>query len=211
MLNYIWAFMILGGILFGIMTGNTEAVSEAVITASQEAVELCITMTGIMALWMGIMEIAQKSGLTDKMTEKIRPIISFLFPDIPEKHPARKHIAANMTANFLGLGWAATPAGLKAMESLADLERERNGNGSKEKKIVVASHEMCTFLIINISSLQLIPVNIIAYRSQYGSQNPAAVTGPGIIATCISTLTAIVFCKCMEYYQRRKNACEKNM
>ena len=196
MLNYIWAFMILGGILFGILTGNTEAVSEAVISSAQEAVELCITMTGVMAMWMGIMEIAQKSGLTEKMTHAIRPVVSFLFPGIPEKHPARIHISENMIANFLGLGWAATPAGLKAMKALAQLEQER---GWKNK--ITASHEMCTFLILNISSLQLIPVNMIAYRSQYGSSNPAAVVGPGILATCISTLTAVIFCKCMEKYQ----------
>ena len=199
MLNYIWAFMILGGILFGILTGNTEAVSDAVIASSQEAVDLGISMAGVMAMWMGMMEIAQKSGLTDKMTELIRPVISFLYPSVPEEHPARRHIAANMIANFLGLGWAATPAGIKAMKELAALEKEKRG------KITAASHEMCTFLIINISSLQLIPVNIIAYRSQYGSQNPAAIVGPGIFATCISTLAAVFFCKCMEYSETKKH------
>ena len=199
MLNYIWAFMILGGIGFGIMTGNTAAVSEAVISASQEAVELCITMAGVMAMWMGIMEIAQNSGLTEKMTRAIRPVITFLFPRIPEDHPARMHISANIVANFLGLGWAATPAGLKAMEALAELKKEKNSSADH----TAASHEMCTFLILNISSLQLIPVNIIAYRSQYGSTDPSAVTAPGILATCISTLAAVIFCKCMEKYRGR--------
>lgn len=194
MLNYIWTFMILGGIVFGVLTGKTEAVSEAVIAASQEAVELCITMAGVMAMWMGVMEIAQSSGLTEKMMRVIRPVITFLFPNIPEDHPARMHIAANMIANFLGLGWAATPAGLKAMRALTELEKER-GHWSEH---LTASREMCTFLILNISSLQLIPVAMIAYRSQYGSGNPSAVTGPGILATCISTLAAVIFCKWME-------------
>lgn len=194
MLNYIWAFMMLGGIVFGVLTGNTKEVSEAVITASQEAVELCITMTGVMAMWMGVMEIAQNSGLTERMMLAIRPVITFLFPRIPENHPAGIHISTNIIANFLGLGWAATPAGLKAMKSLKELEKERgNPVGS-----FTASHEMCTFLILNISSLQLIPIHMIAYRSQYGSSDPSAVTGPGIIATCISTLTAVLFCKWIE-------------
>ena len=205
MLNYIWAFMMLGGILFGSLTGKTEAVSEAVITASQEAVELCIAMTGVMAMWMGVMEIAQSSGLTEKMMRLIRPVMTFLFPDIPEEHPARTHIATNMIANFLGLGWAATPAGLKAMKSLTELEKERE----QRNGVWAASHEMCTFLILNISSLQLIPVNIIAYRSQYGSADPSAVVGPGIIATCISTLTAVIFCKCMDRYTRKNTTFQK--
>lgn len=198
MLNYIWAFMILGGIVFGILTGNTAAVSEAVITASQEAVELCITMTGVMAMWMGIMEIAQSSGLTEKMVRAIHPAVTFLFPHVPEDHPARIHISTNIIANFLGLGWAATPAGLKAMKELTQLEKERRSTAGS----FTASREMCTFLILNISSLQLIPVNMIAYRSQYGSENPSAVTGPGIAATCISTLAAVIFCKCMENCRR---------
>ena len=152
------------------------------------------------------------------MERKIRPLVRFLFPDVPEGHPALEWISANFLANFLGLGWAATPAGLKAMEALEELEEERRnretdryGNRSKENRMKqknsrrekrgravprgTASNEMCTFLIINISSLQLIPVNILAYRSQYGSVNPAAVVGPVIAATGVSTAAAVVFCK----------------
>ena len=200
MLNYIWAFMILGGIVFGVLTGKTEAVSEAVISSAQESVELCITMTGVMGMWMGVMEIAQNSGLTEKMTQMIQPFVTFLFPGIPKRHPARMYISTNVIANFLGLGWAATPAGLKAMEEMTKLKKEQEDSEDSS----VASHEMCTFLILNISSLQLIPVNMIAYRSQYGSENPSAVTGPAIIATCISTLMAVIFCKCMEKYKKTR-------
>ena len=104
-----------------------------------------------------------------------------------------EYISANVIANFLGLGWGATPLGLKAMEELAKLEEERKG-----KKPKSASNEMCTFLILNISSLQLIPVNIIAYRSQYGSVYPTAIVGPALAATAASTIAAVIFCKIME-------------
>ena len=122
MLNYIWAFMILIGIVYGAFSGNMEAVSKAALDSAGEAVSLCITMIGVMALWVGLMEIAQKSGLISKLTRGISPFITFLFPNIPRDHPARGYISTNLIANILGLGWACTPAGLKAMEELAKLE-----------------------------------------------------------------------------------------
>lgn len=154
---------------------------------------LCITMAGVMALWMGLMEIAQESGMITKMTKGIRPFLKFMFPRLPEDHPAGEYIATNLIANVLGLGWACTPAGLKAMEQLAELESRRRGTN-----VSVASNEMCTFLILNISSLQLIPVNMIAYRSQYGSASPAAVVGPAVLATLVSTFAAVIFCRGMD-------------
>lgn len=202
MLNYIWAFMILIGVVYGAFTGKMAEVTNAALDSAGDAVSLCITMIGVMALWVGLMEIAQKSGLIAKLTRGIQPFISFLFPRIPKGHPAREYIATNLIANVLGLGWACTPAGLKAMEELAKLEEERGnleylseskGTGGKTGR--VASNEMCTFLILNISSLQLIPVNMIAYRQQYGSVNPAGIIAPAIVATFISTLTAVVYCK----------------
>lgn len=191
MLNYLWAFMVLIGIVYGAVTGNIEAVSNEVLDSAVEAVTLCMKMLGIIAMWTGIMHIGEKSGLVDAAAKRLSPLIRFLFPNIPDKHPAKEYIATNMIANFLGLGWAATPAGLKAMESLRELSEERNGGRLKG----IASNEMCTFLVINISSLQLIPVNMIAYRSQYGSVNPAAIVVPALIATTISTVVGIVFCK----------------
>lgn len=224
MLNYIWAFMILIGVVYGAFTGKMAEVTSAALDSAGDAVSLCITMIGVMALWVGLMEIAQKSGLIAKLTRGIQPFISFLFPRIPKGHPAREYIATNLIANVLGLGWACTPAGLKAMEELAKLEEERGtagyasaresiyadgkkrqnkaGKGGGELPMAangksgrVASNEMCTFLILNISSLQLIPVNMIAYRSQYGSVNPAGIIAPAIVATFISTLTAVIYCK----------------
>lgn len=191
MLNYIWIFMIIIGIIYGSFTGQMAEISNGVIDSSKEAVQLCITMLGVVALWTGMMEIAKESGLVDSLTRKLRPLLRFLFPRIPRDHPAMSYISLNFIANILGLGWAATPAGLKAMEALTDLEKER-GNPQYGG---TASNEMCVFLIMNISSLQLIPVNMIAYRSQYGSVNPAVIIAPAIIATFMSTLAAIVYCK----------------
>lgn len=203
MLNYMWAFMILLGVVYAAFTGNMSAVTEAALDSAGEAISLCITMAGVMALWMGLMEIGQKSGLIEKLTRGLGPFLSFLFPRIPRDHPAREYIATNVIANILGLGWACTPAGLKAMEALAQLEKERGNpayleDGSRTGTKAgerTASNEMCIFLILNISSLQLIPVNMIAYRSQYGSVNPASIIAPSILATLVSTVTAIIYCK----------------
>ena len=197
MLNYIWAFMILLGVFFAACTGHMSEVTNAALDSAGEAISLCLTMAGVMALWMGLMEIAQKAGVIEKMTKGINPFLRFMFPRIPENHPARGYIATNIIANVLGLGWACTPAGLKAMEALAKLEEER-GNHSH-----IASNEMCTFLILNISSLQLIPVNMIAYRSKYGSANPAGIIAPAIVATLFSSLIAILYCKIKD---RKKTA-----
>lgn len=193
MLNKLWGFMILIGLSFGIIKGEVEALSNAAIDSAGEAVSLAITMLGIMALWTGLIEVARHSGLLDTLTHGLSPVLKFLFPRIPENHKVNEYIAANIIANVLGLGWAATPMGLKAMKEFAELERERTGN----ENVTKASDEMCTFLVINISSLQLIPVNVIAYRSQYGSVNPAAVVLPGLAATIVSTVVAIIFCRIM--------------
>ncbi|MEO2261886.1 nucleoside recognition protein [Dorea sp. YH-dor228] len=201
MLNYLWAAMILLGIIFAAFTGRMPDITNAAIDSSKEAISLCITMMGVMSLWVGLMEIAEKAGLIQSASRRIRPLIRFLFPNLPVGHPAEEHITTNLIANVLGLGWAATPAGLRAMEELGRLEEDRRSErqpGPIQKR-GVASNEMCTFLIINISSLQLIPVNVIAYRSQYGSVNPAAIVGAGIIATSISTLAALLYCKIMDH------------
>lgn len=203
MLNYLWGFMIIIGIAYGAVQGRMTEITNAILDSSQEAVTLCITMIGIMSVWVGLMEIAKTTGLIAAATRKIRPFIRFLFPDIPPEHEAAEHIATNMIANILGLGWAATPAGLKAMEALSRLEAERgNPQYIQQKKNRTATTEMCTFLIINISSLQLIPVNIIAYRSQYGSVSPTDILLPAIISTCVSTLAGVIFCKIMAKWQK---------
>ena len=174
MLNKLWGIMILVGILVAACNGRIGSVGTAAIDSSKDAVMLCITMLGVMSMWTGLMNIAKKAGIIDRLTKGLRPVLAFLFPTVPGDHPANEYIAANIISNVLGLGWAATPMGLKAMEQLAQLN-----HGSHR-----ASTDMCTFLIINISSLQLIPVNIIAYRSQYGS---------GLAATLISVAAGVLF------------------
>lgn len=198
MLNYLWAFMMLIGILWGAFQGNLSAVTDGALNSAKEAVTLCITMLGVMSLWTGVLEVGQRAGLIKQLSDRMSPVLSFLFPRIPKNHPAREHIATNMIANIFGLGWAATPAGLQAMDSLKDLEEERRKNGTSRIGPDTASNEMCTFLIINISSLQLIPINMIAYRSQYGSVNPTAIVGPALAATLISTIIGVIICRIMD-------------
>ena len=214
MMNYIWGGMLIIGIIFGVVTGNMQAVTDAVLQSSKEAVTLGISMFGIVAFWTGLMEVAGEAGVIAGLTRLIAPFMRFLFPQIPKGHRAWDSLSANFVANILGLGWAATPAGLRAMSDLEELERARGNNefvvtaasgslGSLQNcETRVASNEMCTFLVMNISSLQLIPVNIIAYRSQYGSANPAAVIAPAIVATFFSTVVAVVYCKIMHRKQR---------
>nr|WP_217936391.1 nucleoside recognition protein [Enterocloster clostridioformis] len=227
MLNYLWAGMTLTGILWGALHGQMTAVTDGAIQASKEAVTLCVTMLGVMTLWTGVLEIGHRSGLVDQLAGRMGPILTFLFPRLDPDGEARKQISVNMIANILGLGWAATPAGLKAMEELKKVEEERRKGGAAGRKDTpgqeetagrkdtpgqeetagqraaarqagTASNEMCTFLIINISSLQLIPMNMIAYRSQYGSVNPTAIVGPALAATFISTVVAVIFCRVMD-------------
>lgn len=205
-MNYLWAFMILVGVVFAAFHGTLPAITDAALNSAKEAVTLCIAMTGVMSFWVGLMKIAEKSGIIAGLSRRMGPFLGFLFPEIPKGHIANEYIATNMIANMFGLGWAATPAGLKAMEALQELNLEnckRKGTG-KRRGPDIATDEMCTFLIINISSLQLIPVNIIAYRGQYGSVNPTAIVGPGLAATICSTLAAVIFCKIMNGVKRNR-------
>lgn len=191
MLNYIWAFMIIIGIIYGSLTGHMAELSNAALDSAKEAVTLCITMLGVMALWVGLMQIAQKAGIIASMTKKLRPFLLFLFPRLRYEDIALEYISTNVVANILGLGWACTPAGLKAMEELGKIQQKNKAC----KDPTAASNEMCNFLILNISSLQLIPVNIIVYRSQYGSVTPTSIIMPAILATTCSTLAGILFIK----------------
>lgn len=204
MLNYIFIVMIVIGIVVGAVTGNMEQITLALIDSGKEGIELCIAMLGIVGMWTGIMKIAEKSGVVKSLEKLLSPVISFLFPRIPKNHKARGYIAANMAANMLALGWAATPTGIKAFMEMDKLDKERKKenilDGHEMKK---ASNKMCMMLIINISSIQLIPMTIIAYRSQYGSENPAAIIIPALITTTISTVVGVMFAKIMERNRKR--------
>ncbi len=190
MLNYIWGGMILIGILVASFTGNMEAVTNETISSTKGAVSLLITMFGVIAMWSGIMNIAEKAGLIDVLAKKMMPLLKILFKELDEKkdEKAFKYIATNMIANIFGLGMAATPAGINAIT-----EMQKN---SKEKH--VATNSMCMFMIINMSSLQLITMNIIAFRSQYNSVNPSEIIGPGILTTLVSTLVGVTVAKIFE-------------
>ena len=230
MLDHLWAGMILAGILWAAFHGRLSDVTLGMLDGAADAVSLGVTMLGVLSFWSGILKIGERSGLVDWLAGKMGPVLRFLFPRLDPEHPAMRHIAVNMIANMLGLGSAATPAGLAGFKELEKAEEERrkkedastvqedarlgpvrrervDGKEKKKKRSTAvprgtASNEMCTFLILNISSLQLIPVNIIAYRSQYGSADPAAIVGPAILATMASTLVAVVFCKIMDRGRR---------
>lgn len=188
MLNVIWGFFLIGGILTGAFLGRMDLVTNAVIDGGRNAVELAFTMAGVVAVWSGILKIAEKGGMIDALAKKMEPFLDFLFPEVPRGHAARRYISANFAANFLGLGWAATPAGLLAMEELAKL----NGKTGR------ASNAMCMFLVVNMSSLQLVTVNILAYRAECGSAAPAEIMGAGIAATLGTTLVGILLAKILE-------------
>lgn len=188
-MNIIWGMMIVLGIIYASLTGNIKEVTDGIVESSKEAVTLCIAMLGIMAFWSGIMEIAKESGIINSLTDKMRGMLKFFFPNIKEESKANEYIATNFITNMCGLSWAATASGLKAMQELKKIGEDRFNKNN------YATDEMCTFLVLNISSLQLIPINIIAYRSQYGSPNPFGIIVPSLIATGITTLVAAVFCK----------------
>ena len=192
MLNKLWSGMILLSVIVAAFTGKIGDVGTAAITSSKEAITLGLTLLGVISLWTGLMRIGEDAGMMDALAKKMKPLLRWLFPEVPDDHPAQKHIATNFIANLLGLGWAATPPGLEAMKSLQEL------NPDKKR----ASKAMCTFMIINMSSLQLIPINMLAYRAQYGSANPSEIVGPAILATLISTLVGVAFAKIMERVAR---------
>lgn len=190
MLNLLWSFLILFSVFLSFFTNQLEEVNTSLLASSKEAIDLLILMLGVISMWNGFLNVAEGSGLTAMLAKKMRPVIRFLFPNLPEDHPVSSYICANFIANILGLSWACTPTGLKTMDALSQLESERPASSTS-----VISDEMCTFLLINISSLQLIPINMIAFRSQYGSNQPFAVVLPGLLATAISTGCAIILCK----------------
>ena len=189
MLNYIWFGMMFIAVIVGILTGNIDAVTQAAIDMSKTAVEIAIGLIGIMALWLGTMKIAEESGLIRIIARAIRPITIRLFPEVPEDHPAIGSIILNMAANLLGLGNAATPLGLKAMEELQELNPEKD----------TATNAMCTFLAINTSSVQLIlPATVVALMG--AAANQIFITT--ILATGLSTIAAIIAVRFLEKLKR---------
>lgn len=193
MVNYIWVFMTLIGLVFAMVNGTMSEVNEAVFNGAKEAVTLCIGLISILVFWLGMMRIAEDSGLLSKLSSLFKPLVSKLFPEVPSNHPAMGYILSNMIANMFGLGNAATPLGIKAMEELKEL------NGGKKE----ASRSMITFLAINTASITLIPTTVIAIRMNYNSANPTDIVGPTLLATAVSAVAAI-FIDRYFYYRRSK-------
>ncbi|SEM86523.1 spore maturation protein A [Mesobacillus persicus] len=194
MVNYIWVGMTVIGLVFAAINGTMAEVNEAVFKGASEAVTLCIGLISILVFWLGMMRIAETAGLLDKLASLFRPLITRLFPEVPAGHPAMGYILSNMMANLFGLGNAATPLGIKAMEELKKI------NGGKDS----ASRSMITFLAINTSSITLIPTTVIAIRITYDSAAPTEIVGPTLIATGISTIAAILIDRYFYYRRSRK-------
>lgn len=194
MVNIIWMAMLIIGIVFAAINGKMDAVNEAVFKGAQDAVTICIGLISILVFWLGLMRIAQASGLLDGLARVMKPVATRLFPEVPSNHPAMGYILSNMTANLFGLGNAATPMGIKAMEQLKKL------NGNKDS----ASRSMITLLAINTASITLIPTTVISIRMNYGSVNPTEIVGTTLIATLCSTLAAIMIDRFFYYRRVRK-------
>ena len=194
MINAIWLGLILIGIVISMFTGNVQGVTDSVISSAKTAVEISIGLIGVMSFWLGLMKVAEKAGLVQVLGRALRPLMKILFPEIPEDHPANGSIVANIAANFLGLGNAATPLGIKAMQELQDL------NDNKEE----ATDAMVLFLAINTSSVTLVSSSVLAYRAAANSANVSEIIAPTIIATLISTTVAIVSCKMLQKLKKFK-------
>lgn len=192
MIHYIWMFLLLSGVVAAAAKGQIDLVTSATLTGAKDAITVCFGLISIIVFWLGMMQIAQDAGLVRKLAKLLGPIARFLFPSVPADHPAMGYILSNMSANLFGLGSAATPMGLKAMEELQKL------NPNKQ----TATPAMCTLLAINTSGLTLIPTTVIGLRLKYDSLNPTEIIGPTMIATFIATSLAVIIDR---YYQRKYN------
>ncbi|MTT31238.1 spore maturation protein [Terrilactibacillus sp. BCM23-1] len=194
MVNIIWVAMLVVGIVYAACNGTMDKVNQAVFNSAEEGVTLCLGLISILVFWLGMMRIAEKSGLLTKFSSLFRPILSKLFPDVPTKHPAMGYIVSNTIANMFGLGNAATPLGIKAMEQLKKL------NGNKN----VASRSMITFLALNTSGLTLVPTTVIAIRMKYHSAAPTEIVGVTILVTICTTTAAVLIDRFFYYRRKRK-------
>jgi spore maturation protein A len=185
MINFIWAGLLIIGFVVGALTGNLEAVTNAAIDNAKTGVDLALGLIGIMTLWLGLMKIAEDSGLVEKLARLLKPLMVWLFPDVPPEHPAMGAMIMNIAANMLGLGNAATPLGLKAMQELQKLSDDKE----------TATDAMVTFLAINTSSVTLIPASTIGILVAAGATNPTEIIGPTLVATTVSTVVAIIVSK----------------
>ena len=188
MLNYIWLIMVIVAVVLGGINGKIENVTKSAIDAASSSVTIAIGLVGVMALWLGIVKIAEDSGLMELAAKAIAPILKRLFPDVPPGHPAMASMTMNIAANMLGLSNAATPLGIKAMEDLETLNTQPG----------TATNAMCTFLTINTAGLQLVPATMIGILASAGSKEPTAIIGTTIAATCTALIAGVSAAKILE-------------
>lgn len=190
MINYIWFVMIFLGILVGLLTGNGEGISKAVINSADSTVSLIIGLVGLMCFWCGVMKVAEKSGFTNKLAKLLRPILKLIFKEAAKDEKALGAIVMNITANMMGLGNAATPFGIKAMQ---EMDRLNKNNGT-------ASNDMTLFLVLNSACIQLVPSTVISIRAAYNSNNPGMIILPAVIASTFAAVTGVLLCKLLQRY-----------
>ena len=202
-MNYIWFLIILISLVSAVITGNIDAMVNSIWLGAQKAIEISLYLAGIMAFWLGIMKIAEKSGLVDLIANLITPVAQRLFPDVPKNNTAIGNIALNFTANAFGLSNAATPIGIKAMEDLQKINKDKKS----------ASNAMCTLLAMNTAGFQLIPATVIAVLTACGSKNPTSIVLPTLLVTTITFISALIIVKVLEKFspeQIVKENCEVN-
>ena len=192
MVNLVWVAMAVIGIVYAMINGTMEAINKAVFDGAKDAVTICIGLISVLVFWLGLMKVAEEAGLLKKLVSLFMPIVKRLFPEIPKDHPSMGFILSNMMANFFGLGNAATPLGIKAMEQLKEL------NGGKDS----ASRSMVTFLALNTSAITLIPTTVISIRMTYESANPTEIVGVTFITQVLSMIGAIWIDR---YFYRRRS------
>ena len=190
MISLLWTFLIVIGILYCMLTGNVEIINNSILTNANKAIELIMNLLPTIVLWTGIMHIAEDAGILNKFANFLEPFLKKLFPSVPRSNKALGYISSNIAANMLGLGSAATPFGLKAMQELQKINNKKD----------TASEPMITFLVLNTAGVTIIPTTIIAIRLVYGSLNPTEIILPAIISTICSSVAAIT----IDYFIRRK-------
>lgn len=191
MMGFIWAFLIGIGVIYSLLTGNVNTINESILTNANEALELMLNLLPIIVLWTGLLKIADDSGLLNKFANLLNPLLSKLFPDVDKNNKALGYISSNIAANMLGLGSAATPAGLKAMNELQKINKNKD----------TASTPMITFLVLNTAGVTIIPTTILALRVAYQSSNPSEIIIPAILATTASSIAGLT----LDYFIRRRS------
>lgn len=190
MINYIWFVMIFLGLIVGIFTGNGEGISNAIIGSIDSTVSFIIGLVGLMCFWCGVMKVAEKSGFTEKLAKLMKPILKLIFKESAKDEKTLGAIVMNITANMMGLGNAATPFGIKAMEEMDRLNNEKGR----------ASNDMALFLVLNAACIQLVPSTVLSIRAAAGSTNPGVIILPAIISTGTAAIVGVICCKILQRY-----------